>query len=169
MVRLARVVLLIAIMPATAWAFQTRAIPEDIARAEAEAALYRRAAASTDSAAPRTCVTGFDMGPAHSGEFTIGGNLSGLRGLRAAHAGKVWWIPVHRGRDMPPLEVRARSLTNPRDTTRYSTATVAYTVSGATRTYFFPSGIMLPKPGRWIVVATSGDNWGCFILTVNTA
>ena len=167
MTSLSRVIVLIAALPASAFAFQARSIPEDVRRAEAEGSRYRRAAGNADSVAPRKCVNGIGMGPARSGQFTIGGNLSGMWGLQAGHVGKVWWTPVYRGKEMPPLEVRARSLTRPRDTTRYTTTRVAYTVSGATRTYFFPSGIMIPNPGRWLVVASSGDNWGCFILTVN--
>jgi hypothetical protein len=32
--------------------------------------------------------------------------------------------------------------------------------------YGYPSGDTLPKPGEWIVVATSRGEWGCFVLRV---
>jgi hypothetical protein len=32
--------------------------------------------------------------------------------------------------------------------------------------WFFPSGITFSKPGEWVVVATSGRNWGCFVFEV---
>jgi hypothetical protein len=156
---------------------------EIIARAEADGAAYpyveaanphkgsfiRGMAGGTD----RRCYEGIDLGPVRSGEFVIGGQLSGARGMRAGLQGKVWWAPFNHSRDMPPLEVRGRSLSNPADSLRYTTATVAWPVSPGSqlvaesaREYFFPSGITMPAAGRWVVIATSGNNWGCFILTV---
>jgi len=159
-----------------------------IAAAEAEGAAFPRHADSQTTANLRRCIVGYDLGPAHSGEFSIGGNLGGVRddpdpeelikqrestAMHAGHAGKVWWGPDHSSRDMPPLVVRGRNLANVRDTVRYTRAKAAWRVQpGANpvhenaREYFFPSGITIPTPGRWLLVATSGDNWGCFILTV---
>jgi hypothetical protein len=174
---------------------QTPSIPDGrneasiVAAAEAEGAGFPRHTESRTNSYPRSCAIGYDLGPARSGEFSIGGNLGGVpasnRGLaelitqpgsaamRAGHVGKVWWAPDHQSRDMPPLVVRGRSLSNSRDTVRYSSTNIAWPVQpGAkplpesARKYFFPSGITIPAPGRWLLVATSGDNWGCFILTV---
>ena len=121
----------------------------------------------------RRCYEGIEIGPVRSGQFVIGGQLSGARGMRAGLQGKVWWAPFYHSRDMPPLEVRGRNLTNSSDSIRYTTATVAWPVSPGSqlvsesaREYFFPSGITIPTAGRWLVIATSGNNWGCFILTV---
>jgi hypothetical protein len=93
--------------------------------------------------------------------------------MRAGEVGKVWWAPLHYSHDMPPLLVRGRSLTNPRDTVRFTSARIAWPVFPGAKSvpeaelkYFFPSGITIPKPGRWLLIATSGANWGCFILTV---
>lgn len=38
--------------------------------------------------------------------------------------------------------------------------------STATSITCYPTGIRLPTVGRWMMVATAGNNWGCFILTV---
>jgi hypothetical protein len=143
-----------------------------VAAAEADGAAYPRFAGTpTRDASPRSCVDGREVGPALSGEFTIGGNLSGSVAMRAGRQGKVWWAPLRQAADMPPLLVRGRSLTTPSDTVWYASSSVAY--SGGTtlgplvdRKYFFPSGIAIPRPGRWLLIATSGPNWGCFILTV---
>lgn len=141
--------------------------------AEKEGAAFSTTKANSDQAQPRVCVSGYDFGPAQSGEFTIGGNLGGGRAMLAGRQGKVWWAPLVASRDMPPLLVRGRSLTNPTDTVRFTSSTVASPgnpgappTPEAQRKYFFPSGITIPQPGRWLVIATSGTNWGCFILTV---
>ena len=120
------------------------------------------------------------MGPIRSGEFVIGGMLGGTSALRVGRAGKVWWAPLHQSRDMPPLVVRGRHLTAvrgpgltvPADTVRHVKSNVAWPVTSgappvpeAEREYFFPSGITVPQGGRWLLIATSGENWGCFIIT----
>jgi hypothetical protein len=143
------------------------------AEAEKEGAVYSRTPTRVTEAEPRVCAIGLGLGPARSGEFTIGGNLGGGAAMRAGRPGKVWWSPLYATRDMPPLLVRGRSLTNPQDTVRFTSANVAWPVTPgappipeAERKYFFPSGITIPTPGRWLVIATSGPNWGCFILSV---
>ena len=30
--------------------------------------------------------------------------------------------------------------------------------------YFYPSGLELRSGGRWMLVATMGPNWGCFVI-----
>jgi hypothetical protein len=92
--------------------------------------------------------------------------------MRAGRPGKVWWAPLHYAADMPPLVVRGRNSTTPGDTVWYTTSNVAWPVTPgaprvppAERKYFFPSGITLPTAGHWVLIATSGSNWGCFIVT----
>jgi hypothetical protein len=123
--------------------------------------------------AVRQCVVGHDIGPVRSGEFVIGGNLGGAEAMTSGRIGKVWWVPLHQGAEMPPLVVRGRSLTTPSDTMRFTTSTVAESgrdrgplPADVPREFFFPSGITIPQAGRWLLLATSGANWGCFLLTV---
>src|SRR4051812_37734668 len=124
MYRLARATLLLAALPAASLAFQSRSIPRDIVGAEAEGAAYRRLAA--DGVPPRTCVNALGAGLSRSGEFTIAGMLS----ARAGEQAKISWTPVNRGKDLPPLELRGRNLSRPRETLRYSRAEVALSGAG---------------------------------------
>src|SRR5262249_18095941 len=153
---------------------------------EAEGAEYPRSADSVvQPPVGRKCadasVTAYDIHgqfKARSGEFEIGGDLGGClypsASLRSGHRGKVWWLPDHGGSRMPPLLVRGRNLNHPRDTVRYTTKSIAVAkLSVGHRElpergdyFFFSSGIAIPTPGRWLVIATSGVNWGCFILAV---
>jgi len=121
----------------------------------------------------RKCVIGSEKGPVRSGEFVIGGQLGVPLPLTHGKAGKIWWSPLMNAPDMPALIVRGRSVSSIESTMRFTTSSVAYpTTRGeplppvALRDYFFPSGFEVPSAGRWIFVATSGANWGCFILDV---
>ena len=109
------------------------------------------------------------MGPIRSGEFVIGGNLGGFSATRGGKPTKIWWAPQVNSKNMPPLVVRGWNVGVPTDTFRFTTDRVAVpgkqsSVPADQRDYFFPSGITLPHAGRWLVVATSGSNWGCFFL-----
>jgi hypothetical protein len=166
---------------------QIRSIPggtsesELVANAHAEGNIFPRAeirrepypdfAAVQNGSAERRCVEGTEKGPIRSGEFVIGGQLQGSVAMPAGQPGKIWWSPLNHSMNMPPLEVRGRSLVEVADTLRFTTGRVGWPsapgappVPEAEREYFFPSGITLPKPGRWLVIATSGENWGCFIV-----
>ncbi len=68
---------------------------------------------------------------------------------------KLWWAPVHMSK-APELRIRAGKLNAPG-----VTATLNFESKAPVD--FFPSGVRLPEPGRWILVVTSGSNWGCFI------
>ena len=154
-----------------------------IAAAEDEGAAYRRSSDTVDHhPAQRKCVDAYDSFaayqtfggfPVRSGEFGITGSLGGYLYMNAAlHAGRrgaILWYPDHAAADMPPLVVRGRSLTDLRDTLRHTANAVTWSGRGfrpQESTHVFFSGIAFPHPGLWLLVATSGENWGCFILTV---
>ena len=124
----------------------------------------------TPGAAERKCVVASGMGPVRSGQFVIGGLLSEPRG--ATGELKIWWAPMHHAASMN-IVVRGRMAGTLGATTEFLSSDVAWPVvrSGpavpvADRQYFFPSGVYFPSPGKWILVATQGSDWGCFILNV---
>jgi hypothetical protein len=107
-----------------------------------------------------------------SGEFVIGGQLGGAYRLNDeinAKLGapglirKIWWTPLHFASVMPALVVSGRKLGVPSDTLQFLSSRIAWNSDSE---YFFPSGFRIPSAGRWLLVASSGPNWGCFILTV---
>ena len=114
----------------------------------------------------RLCVTVSETVKARSGEFVIGGRISELQHNEAR---KVWWAPLHNS-DPMKLVVRARQLDPRSATSRFESDLVARP-SGGNRdwgdvNWFFPSGYDVPSAGRWALVATTGANWGCFIVEV---
>lgn len=116
--------------------------------------------------ADRRCVQSVAGIAVRSGEFVIGGEHP----LSHRRTSKIWWAPLVNAKAMH-LVVRGQLLGSPADTLRFESSSVAHPVSpGQSRDeveiddYFFPSGFRVPGAGSWIVVATSGPNWGCFIL-----
>jgi hypothetical protein len=102
-----------------------------------------------------------------SGEFVVGGYLPEITHRRRT---KFFWRPVNSALGMRLL-VRGRRLGVPTDTARFeSVEMVAPLHSGTLEPYadeaVFPAGIELPSAGTWVVVATSGRNWGCFVIRV---
>ncbi len=152
-----------------------------VASAEAFGASHPRSAAADNLDVPswwdaepegsrdRVCVdVTRDMGVVRSGEIVIGGFLFRLQAGRQT---KLWWKPLDSSLDMT-LELVSRSLDGVE-------GQVAFDIGPVTSTYtndrppqpipeeaFFPGGVEFPAPGRWITVATSGDNWGCFVFEV---
>lgn len=96
-----------------------------------------------------------------SGEF-VAGPFGGYKQnwARDPRDGKLWWVPLHR-EAMPGLTVRAILLDDPA-IRRTFTLTPAAGADGP----FYPSGVVLPEPGRWMLLATAGPDWGCFVMTI---
>jgi hypothetical protein len=99
-----------------------------------------------------------------SGDFIIRGGHS----LRAGRADKILWIPLHPepSASTPPastpLVVRAARVASASDTLRETIPGLAHSHAE----YGYPSTLTLPRGGEWVVVATAGPNWGCFLLHV---
>ena len=116
----------------------------------------------------RKCVEGHEVGPVRSGEFVIGGQLGGRKGAVAGTPAKIWWAPLHSSAAMPTLIVRMRNLAAPADTVAFASNRIGFVKSSESGEYeyFFPSVITFPRAGRWLLIAASGPDWGCFILGV---
>ncbi len=152
-------------------------IPLTVAAAEAEGAAFPRnpvldsARSALISAYPGSTERKCGRAPAtgrgwRTGDFALGGSIEDLRAGRHA---KLWWAPLHA----PPrtggvLQLRAARLgttAEAPDTLRQHRTDVALTVEPRSAA-FFPGTLQLPRPGEWLVVATSGADWGCVILSV---
>lgn len=159
-----------------------KGIPSSSAAAEAEGAAFPRHAAPPNVApdfgrpftgtVERKCVTpsqtGNDAGgQVRSGEFVIRGLFAGRFGPRAETPGKVFWLPLHDPLDYPSaLLIRAGRVGHPEDGFRQAIADWGYPGRGHEHEGGFPSAVTFPSAGTWVVVATSGNDWGCFVITV---
>jgi len=156
-----------------------QAIPASVEAAEVEGASYPRAAspAYTPSVftsefvgtTERKCfaqplnTTG---GSLRSGEMILRTRLTGRWGLRAGRESKILWQPLHNPFEYPDtLLIRAVRIDSPADSLRLSIPNWGYS-PGAKQESAFPSTVQFPTSGSWLVIATAGSDWGCFVLTV---
>ncbi|HXT15022.1 MAG TPA: hypothetical protein VN706_05295 [Gemmatimonadaceae bacterium] len=159
------------------------AIPVTVAQADAEAAGYSRSdtasapqaffARPSAGTSDRRCVDSRNAddrqatGSLRSGEMIVRGRWNDSTGLHAGKEDKFLWLPLHGSADLKaPLVIRADRVGEPADSLRL---TIAHVARGGGHMYGYPSLVSFPTPGRWLVVATAGSDWGCFILDVSTA
>jgi hypothetical protein len=123
----------------------------------------------------RQCV---DVGTNHevrSGEFVAGPfdlfpdmRLKALEWGR--NGGKLWFIPRHIPPRYPPpadsasLLVRATRLDRSAGSRERSWSIWSRAQGSKPPVLFFATNPPLTSSGRWMVVATAGPNWGCFVL-----
>lgn len=161
-----------------------RKIPATVAAAEAEGAKYPR------GPMPKTVLWAFDRpfggtaerrcvavapdvslapgGSLRSGDFII---RSGLLSWVWPHANgeyKVLWLPLHTPRDIrETLLLRATRVGQSADSIRIRIPAAG--TPGAPRSASgFPSLVTFPKAGQWVVVATAGNDWGCFLFKISS-
>jgi hypothetical protein len=71
---------------------------------------------------------------------------------------KIYWFPLHVDH-MSVLTVQATLAGGP-------TITRTYTLVGAYgRSVFYSTGVPIPEPGTWELLAAAGQNKGCFIVS----
>jgi hypothetical protein len=164
--------------PTRTVASKTLPVRQTIADAEAEGATYphgpsrehdptsfggRGPAARTCTHGPTTLSTS-NPWQIRSGDFVIGGQIGGARPPGVRVPSKIWWSPYHNPAEYgTTLVVRGARLGARGDTLRYEQPHYAWQVLKTDS--FFPSGITIPRAGKWLLIATAGDDWGCFILS----
>ncbi len=163
-------------------------IPATVREAEAQGAAFAHAAPQvvqqpyfSDSrfggTAERRCVvaasyvayTSAPNGSLRSGDFIVRGGFTDASwgGFHAVKEHKVIWLPLHGSSlQKPPLVVRAARIDNPADSIRFRVEGLAYSPGPSGRLYGYPSDVSFPSAGQWVIVATAGNDWGCFVLDV---
>ena len=114
------------------------------------------------SVTSRRCVDANITPNPQSGEFTVAGF-----GLYDAQwhqgAAKLAWKPANPDAQAT-LVVRAQSLDLPVEATAFHATDLAGSI--AEHNAFYPSNARLPKAGNWLLTATAGSNWGCFLYSL---
>lgn len=144
--------------------------PQTVEAAEAEGARYPKASGGAEQAMyddafgpkERKCVDA-DEGKhvaARSGEFVAGPfDRHVMFGSPKSARRKVWWAPRQTA-VMPPMQLRAAKVGAPDVTVIWTFPSVVSNENG----FFFNTTFRFPEAGKWLVVVSSGNNWGCFIL-----
>jgi len=153
-------------------------MPATIAEAEAEGARQPRATPNNlMESAPGVTIVGTterrcvpaDRDVVRSGDF-IAGPFAWYNDAWHQGTGKMWCQPSEMPPEAPTLIVRATRLDAPAEGRVFETSDVAQPSgpgdSAWTRIRFYPTGIRLLTVGRWLLVATAGNNWGCVVVTV---
>lgn len=155
-------------------------IPATVQQAEAEGANFGHEASQvvgqsyfTESpfggTADRRCVAGAAQnldGSLRSGDFIVRGRVDGT--FRVGKERKVLWIPLHVSASRkPPLVVRAARVGNPADSVRLRIDGLAHGGGSVHGLYGYQSLVSFPSAGQWVVIATAGNDWGCFVLDVD--
>jgi hypothetical protein len=163
-------------MPPERQASNAQPPPRSVEAAEAEGAKYPQGLAGVDTAAwdkenaeaagtrDRQCVDLEKHAAAsvRSGDF-VAGNFAQYIVMAGSGKRKVWWSPRHNSAAMPPLQLRATKVGAPDVSVDWTLPSVVRAVGG--NPYFFNTLIVFPENGKWLVVANSADNWGCFLIT----
>jgi hypothetical protein len=120
-------------------------------------------------AAAYVAYTSAPNGSLRSGDFIVRGGLlnASWGGFRAAREYKVVWLPLHGSSlQKPPLVVRAARIGNGADSVRFRIEGLAKGTGPSVPLYGYPSTVSFPNAGQWVIVATAGNDWGCFVLAV---
>ena len=102
-----------------------------------------------------------------SGDILIRSSFFGGR-AKARSTYKVLWVPLHSPYMYPDTLVIRRARVDERaDSLRMVVDAFGYAPRPAPKSEAgFPSLVTVPSAGAWLVVATAGNDWGCFRLNV---
>ena len=152
-------------------------MPRTTREAEAQGARHPRTAPNnpfpaaspdaTTGSPERTCVSVSGFNSARSGDFLASG-FGEYDQVWRAGLGTISWQPTNvTNAKEPPLVVRATRLDFGIATRVFEFSAISRSAGGNTLVY--PTGAHLPTSGTWMLVATAGPNWGCFLLAVAMA
>jgi hypothetical protein len=160
-------------------ALATDMVPHSLTEAEAQGAAHPRAAANNSAAfspvagtAERKCVDAEGLTFVRSGDFVAGSFTIPARdeGWTTHRSHKLPWEPSQVTSGVP-LVVRAARVDEPGDTRVFGPFSLVRGVDPATGVQSagqgYASAIRLPSAGRWLLIATAGPNWGCYLVTVS--
>ncbi len=164
-------------------ALNAQTVPATIREAEAEGAARAHESAEVPSqsyfvdsrfagTAQRRCVSDaaypvFPNGSLRSGDFIVRGAWGGPLGFQAGKEKKVLWVPLHGSPSREsPLVLRAARIGNPGDSVRSHVDGLVHGGGRPEPLYGYPSEVSFPTAGQWLVVATAGNDWGCFVFEV---
>ncbi|HEY9226620.1 MAG TPA: hypothetical protein VIP11_08245 [Gemmatimonadaceae bacterium] len=118
----------------------------------------------------RKCVSTSGLSPSptstmRAGDFVAWGQLNSFV---SGQQSKVGWGTLHDPAEGGySLVIRAARIGNTSDTVRYTRSDYGYSANGLPKVdAFYPTRLQLTRPGVWILVATSGPDWGCLIVNV---
>jgi hypothetical protein len=157
-------------------AVNAQGIPRSVAAAEADGAAFghARTALQSSVAAPpfsgtreRRCVAppaddSLRVSSLRSGEIVARAQWSGRWGPRKGKGQKILWLPLHTAAGIEqPFVIRASRIGGA-DLLRQKIPRAVHS-HGADG---YPSNITFSSTGEWLVVATTGGDWGCFLVPV---
>jgi hypothetical protein len=128
---------------------------------------WQKTWATTPGSAARRCVRVKNRSDVRSDSFVVGNFRSYISTWDGTvENSKLYYIPLYPEQTAPPLAVSAEPLDGQ--------PAVSVVVEGGTGGYawalngvpFYATGTLLPRRGRWRLVATAGRSWGCFDLTL---
>lgn len=163
-------------------------VPRSIAEAEAQGGRHPRSARPAEfrpraaesvsvGTAERRCVIVGDANVARSGDLIASPFRLYRDYWRQGAPPKVSWVAGHR----PPLGEPVQLLI---EATRLDEPAASYVFLGDVDTFRWSAIAMMelmripwgtaavfdiPTPGRWLLVATVAENWGCFVLDLPAA
>ena len=120
-------------------------------------------------AAAYDAYTSAPNGSLRSGDLIVRGGFlnASWGGFQAGKGYKVVWLPLHGSPSKkPPLVVRAARIGSPADSVRFRIDGLAKGTGPTVPLYGYPSEVSFPSAGQWVIVATAGNDWGCFVLDV---
>jgi hypothetical protein len=150
-------------------------VPATVADAEAEGGRYPRSPEKPAYAiwfdtvthvgtSDRRCVNVGTEEVVRSGDMFAGPFADAVRSSRMKEA-KFWLQPTHRPTPGVPMTFALRATRLDTTSVGWVRASEPFTLQSAVLTAVsMPIGLWLPSSGVWMLIATAGEDWGCFVV-----